>query len=105
LQPRPLLALDTKEVVKKTFSDCWNEECSRAFERLKEEITSAPALRHVNFNLPFVLETDASDFALGAVLLQPENLDSKVLHPVAFASRKLTKAERNYSTYDKELLC
>jgi hypothetical protein len=105
LQPRPLLALDTKEVVKKTFSDCWNEECSRAFERLKEEITSAPALRHVNFNLPFVLETDASDFALGAVLLQPENLDSKVLHSVSFASRKLMKAERNYSTYDKELLC
>jgi hypothetical protein len=100
----PLLALDTKEVVTKKFSDCWNEECSRAFERLKEAITSAPALRHVYFNFPFVLETDASDFALGAVLLQPENLDSKVLHSVSFASRKLMKAERNYSTYDKELL-
>jgi len=58
----------------------------------------------VNFELPFVVETDASDFALGAVLLQPENLDSIVYHPVAYASRKLSKAERNYSTYDKELL-
>jgi hypothetical protein len=38
---RPLLALDIKEVVKKTFSDCWNEECSRAFERLKQAITTS----------------------------------------------------------------
>lgn len=65
---------------------------------------SAPVLRHVNFNLPFILETDASDFAVGAVLLQPSSLDSSELHPVAYASRKLVSAERNYSVYDKELL-
>lgn len=61
-------------------------------------------LRHIDFNLPFILETDASDFAVGAVLLQPEGIGSNLIHPVAFTSRKSTKAERNYSTNDKELL-
>lgn len=68
-------------------------------------MVSAPVLKHVDFNLPFVVDSDASEFALGAVLLQPEQMYSNVLHPVAYASRKLVAAERNYSVYDKELLC
>lgn len=51
---------------------------------------------------PFIIETDASDFARGATLLQV-GLDGK-LHPIAFESRKFTSAERNYPTHERELL-
>ena len=98
----PLLALDSKEV--KDFSKAWNSDCDAAFEALKLAMSSTPVLKHVNFNLPFIVETDASDYALGAVLLQQENLESSIFHPVAYASRKLVPAERNYAVYDKELL-
>lgn len=98
----PLLALDSKEV--KSFREAWTVKCDDAFNKLKQMMVSAPVLKHVNFNLPFIVETDASEFALGAVLLQPESISSLVLHPVAYASRKLATAERNYSVYDKELL-
>ena len=97
-----MLELDSKDI--KSFKDRWDANCLAAFEKLKKAISSTPVLKHPNFNLPFVLETDASAFALGAVLLQPETLTSDILHPVAFASRKLSKSEINYSTYDKELL-
>ena len=98
----PLLALDSKDV--KSVKEAWDDNCDEAFEKLKKAMVSSPVLKHVDFNLPFVVETDASDFALGAVLLQPERLGSSVLHPVAYMSRKLIAAERNYSVYDKELL-
>ncbi|CEP10309.1 hypothetical protein, partial, partial [Parasitella parasitica] len=65
-------------------------------------ITSEPILRHYNPDLPCIIETDASDFAIGAFCSQ---LDSEnVAHPIAFHSRKLLPAEINYQTYDKELL-
>ncbi len=64
--------------------------------------TSAPILIHPNPVKPFIVETDASDFALGAILFQ-FGLDG-LLHPIAFYSRKLTSAEINYQVYDKEFL-
>jgi len=79
----------------------WNDACERAFEQLKESFTSAPILRHFNPNLPTVVETDASDFAIGGVLSQ--QLEGR-LHPIAFYSRKMDKAELNYEIHDKELL-
>ena len=48
----------------------WTEECSNAFEHLKSKLTSAPILAHPDFTKPFILDTDASDFAIGAVLRQ-----------------------------------
>ena len=98
----PLLALDSKSVI--SFKDAWDAKCDEAFAKLKLAMSSTPVLRHINFELPFFVETDASNYALGAVLLQPESLESSIFHPVAYASRKLSKAERNYSAYDKELL-
>ena len=98
----PLLALDSKSVV--SFRDAWDSKCDAAFAQLKLAMSSTPVLRHINFELPFLVETDASDFALGAVLLQPETLGSLNFRPVAYASRKCCKAERNYSAYDRELL-
>lgn len=68
-----------------------------AFQALKRLATSTPVLKMASWEEPFDVITDASNFAIGAVLQQ----DTR---PVAYYSRKLNPAERNYSVYDKELL-
>ena len=80
----------------------WNEEAEAAFEALKTLFVSAPILYRVDFSKAFFMETDASDFALGAVLSQMGTDDK--LHPIAFHSRKFSAAEINYEIHDKELL-
>ena len=77
-------------------------ETDQAFEALKKAFTTVPILIHPDFQKPFFLESDGSDFALGAVLLQPSE-DGR-LHPVAFHSRKFTTAKINYEIRDKKLL-
>ena len=84
-----------------TFS--WDSAMSAAFEKLKTAFSDALTLIHPDDNLPFEVECDCSDFALGAVLSQKLPDNSTV--PIAFYSRQLTSAERNYPIYDKELLC
>ena len=86
----PLQALTRKDV-----QFVWTTECARSFQMLKEKLTSAPVLSYPSFEKPFVLETDASIEGLGAVL--PQSQEDGLLHPVAYASRSLTPAERNYS--------
>lgn len=68
-----------------------------AFEKLKKIITETPILRYPDFNKKFKQVTDASAFALGAILQQDN-------HPICFASRTLNDHEKNYSTTEKELL-
>jgi hypothetical protein len=80
----------------------WNAETDQTFETLKKAFTTAPILTHPDFQKPVFLETDAFDFALGAVLSQPDK-DGR-LHPIAFHSRKFTTAEINYEIHNKELL-
>lgn len=80
----------------------WNQEAEAAFEALKTSFVSAPVLYRVDFSKVFFMETDASDFALGAVLSQMGTDDK--LHPIAFHSRKFSAAEINYEIHDKELL-
>lgn len=80
----------------------WTEEMGRAFKELKHRFTTAPVLMHFDPSKVTYLETDASDFALGAVLSQKD--DNGKLRPIAFHSRKLTPAEMNYEIHDKELL-
>jgi len=75
----------------------WTAACQKAFELLKERLTAAPVLCAPDFSKPFEVVADASDYTLGAILLQEGR-------PVAYESRKLTPAECNYSTGDKELL-
>jgi hypothetical protein len=70
-----------------------------AFERLKEAFTTAPVLRHFDFDHEIVVETDASDFVSAGVLSQYDK-EGK-LHPVAFFSKKHSPAECNYEIYDK----
>jgi hypothetical protein len=80
----------------------WTPEMETAFVNLKEWFTTAPILTHFNPKRQCIVETDASDFALGAVLSQKE--DDDMLHPIAYHSRKFSTAEINYEIHDKELL-
>ena len=80
----------------------WTPECQRSFDALKEAFTTAPCLAHFASNKPLVLETDASDYALAAILSQYG--DDGELHPIAFRSRTFTGPELNYDVHDKELL-
>jgi transposase InsO family protein len=80
----------------------WTVAMELAFDELKKMFTTAPILGHFNPRKECIVETDASDFALGAVLSQ-RGEDGK-LHPVAFHSRKFSPAEINYEIHDKELL-
>ncbi|KAI7943923.1 hypothetical protein MJO28_011451 [Puccinia striiformis f. sp. tritici] len=81
----------------------WDQRCQAAFNSLKTAFTSAPVLKIANPYEAFILECDCSDFALGAILSQISSDDGD-LHPVAFLSRSLVQAERNYQIFDKELL-
>ena len=82
-----------------TFS--WPSECQSVFQEIKDTLASAPVLVHANHELPFVIECDASDFALGSVLLQEIN---GRLHPVAYHSRSFTPTEQKQDTFYKEML-
>ncbi|GKB88324.1 reverse transcriptase domain-containing protein [Tanacetum coccineum] len=79
----------------------FNDECQKAFELLKEKLTCAPVIVSPNWNLPFELMCDASDFAVGAVLGQK---DGKNFHPIYFASKTLNPAQQKYTITEKELM-
>ena len=79
----------------------WESAQEEAFNKLKESLISAPVLHMPDFNRPFVLTTDASLVAVGAILEQDFG---NGLQPVAFDSRKLTSTEMRYSAYERELL-
>lgn len=91
----------TKYLKKDTPINPNDEEYKNAFNELKLILTSDQVLAYPDFELPFILTTDASNYALGAVLAQIQNSLEK---PIAFASRTLSKTEENYSTTEKEAL-
>jgi hypothetical protein len=78
----------------------WTPECDKAFDILKEKLSTAPILIFPNWEIEFHVHVDASGIALGAILVQPGegNMD----HPIYFSSRKLSQAERNYTTTERE---
>ena len=82
----------------------WNftDVAQKSFQALKSAFTSAPVLTHWVPDKPIIIETDASDYALGAILSIQTN--SSEIHPVAFHSRTFSAPELNYDTHDKELL-
>ena len=79
----------------------WEEEHQRAFEELKEKITSQPVLALLRREGKFRVEMDASGHAIGGVLSQEQ--EGK-WEPIAFLSRTMQPAEQNYEIYDKELV-
>lgn len=79
----------------------WDNEAQQAFELMKTALTTAPLLKFPDFSKDFVLMTDASGKALGAVLAQ--DVDG-VEHPVAYASRQLNETEQKYGATELECL-
>ena len=79
----------------------WSDRTLSLFNLLKKRLTSAPILSYPNFSIDFEIHADASDRAIGSVLIQNFNGVNK---PISFASRKLSKTERRYTVTEKELL-
>jgi len=92
-----LLSRPLTELLKKNVPFVWTPVTQQAFETLKLSLTSAPVLALPDFQHAFVLETDASDFGIGAVLMQNN-------HPIAFLSQALSTRNAALSTYEKECL-
>ena len=80
----------------------WSPECQKAFQQLKDALVSPPVLAYPDFSKSFTLETDASIKGLGAVLSQLQ--DDNSLHPVAYASRSVSGAEKRYAITELETL-
>lgn len=87
--------------MRKNVKWVWEKEQAHSFVSLARATADTASLRLPDLNKPFVLQTDASDYSVGAVLLQKH--ESELL-PVAFTSRTPTPAERNYSVTEKECL-
>ncbi|GJY73622.1 reverse transcriptase domain-containing protein [Tanacetum coccineum] len=79
----------------------FSKECIEAFETLKKKLTEAPILVAPDWDLPFEIMCDASDFAVGAVLGQRK---TKHLQPIHYVSKTMTDAQAHYTTTEKELL-
>ena len=93
---RPLTALTKKE---NPF--IWTDKCETAFQTLKEKLTTAPILAYPRMGVGFILDTDASQFAIGAVLAQKNEGKEEV---TAYGSKTLSPAEQNYCVTRRELL-
>nr|GEV13866.1 RNA-directed DNA polymerase, eukaryota, nucleotide-binding alpha-beta plait domain protein [Tanacetum cinerariifolium] len=79
----------------------FSEDCIKAFQTLKKKLTKVPILIAPNWDLPFELMCDASDFAIGALLGQHHE---KHFKPIHYASKRMTDAESNYTMTEKEML-
>ena len=80
----------------------WTDRMQAAFERLKDALTTAPVLVYPDYSKQFIVSTDASSIAVGAVLSQKD--DNGREHPIHYASRSLNSAEKNYSAFERETL-
>ena len=90
------------DLTKKGHCWKWTTDCETAFQELKKRLTSAPILAYPQVNgAEFILDTDASNFAIGAVLSQVQDGKERV---IAYGSRSLDKPERNYCVTQREML-
>ena len=80
----------------------WDDECEEAFLNLKERCCNPPILAYANYGKPFKLHTDASGLGLGAILYQTQEDGTERV--IAYASRMLSKSEKNYPAYKLEFL-
>ncbi|GJW95689.1 reverse transcriptase domain-containing protein [Tanacetum coccineum] len=88
-------------LLEKNTTFIFSEDCIQAFQTLKKKLTEAPILIAPNWDQPFELMCDASDYAIGAVLGQRIE---KHFRPIHYASKTMTEAETNYTTTEKEML-
>jgi hypothetical protein len=98
------IALPLTDLTRKSAPNnvVWTDACAAAFHELKKHLTCAPVLKSPDFTKEFVLQTDASERGVGAVLSQKDS--DGVEHPVAYFSRKLLPRESRYATIEKECL-
>jgi hypothetical protein len=85
-----------ENLLKKSEVFQWTPECGKAFDILKEKLSKTPILIFPNWENEFHVHVDASGISLEAMLVEPG--DGAMDHPIYFASRKLSQAERNYTT-------
>ncbi|RVW58811.1 Retrovirus-related Pol polyprotein from transposon opus [Vitis vinifera] len=89
------------ELLAKDAKFIWDERCQNSFDQLKKFLTTTPIVRAPNWQLPFELMCDVSEFAIGAVLGQREDGKPYVIY---YPNKTLNEAQRNYTTTEKELL-
>ncbi|SPC67056.1 uncharacterized protein UHOD_11464 [Ustilago sp. UG-2017b] len=97
--PKSVHDLLRKEAQSAPFA--WNNEAQHTFEQLRSAFGTDTILHHFDPTQPIIVETDASDFAVAAVLSQ--SFDQGTCHPIAFFSKKLNPAQLNYPIFDKEM--
>ena len=91
-----------EELLKEDQEFKWTEECQISLDKLKRKLVEAPILKFPNWSTKFHVHIDASGIAIRAILTQPG--DDGMDYPIVYSSRKLNKAERNYSTTEREAL-
>lgn len=89
------------DLLKKSRKFVWTQEAEHALDELKAVLTSAPVLANPRYDLPFVIETDASQLAVGAALLQDHPEGRRI---IAYFSKKLSSTQRKYAATEKECL-
>nr|GFA17495.1 reverse transcriptase domain-containing protein [Tanacetum cinerariifolium] len=99
--PTTVKARPMTRLLEKDTPFYFSKECVEAVQTLKRKLTEAPILIAPNWDMPFELMCDASDFAIGAVLGQRQD---KHFRPIHYASKTMTEAESNYTTTEKEML-
>jgi len=94
------ITVPMEKLLKKDVTFCWNDDCKKSLDILKEKMVTTSILVFPDWKKEFHVHVDASCISLGAVLIQVgiEGLD----HPITFASRILSKVEKNYSTIERE---
>lgn len=95
------IAAPLTELTKESVKFDWGHQQEASFRRLKKAIAEGPVLALPDPSLPFVVHTDASGFAIGAVLQQDQG---KGLQPIAYLSKKMLDAETRYPVHEQELL-
>src|SRR4051812_38874433 len=102
IQDFATIAYELNKLTSKTLPFVWGTKQQEAFDKLKIALTMTPVLWRPQFDKDWILEVDASDIALGAVLSQEQ--DDGDVHPIYYWSKQLSKAEQNYSVMDRECL-
>ena len=90
------------ELLKDNVKFMWSQQCQRAFDNVKEKLSNASVLAHYDPCKKIILSCDASSYGIGAVISHVDRQD--IEKPIAFASRTLSHAERNYSQIEREAL-
>lgn len=93
------ITINLRALIKKNTVFCWSEETEKEFQNLKDILSREPVMAYPDFNLQFILTTDASKYGYGAVLSQIQN---KVEVVIAYASKSTNEHEQKYFTTELE---